>query len=195
MLDDIVQEVRALVESLVSSKLEQVDQEIEELKCGLNSLSKDVYEGIGKLQLFAVKTAQDPTVTKYANTLKQWTGKAIASVVYDSNVCPFTDECLFQMVKDKPNIAIVATTTDGDVFGGFYNVAVTEQGKHLNDPNMFVFSCESHGRCVTPKRFVVKEALIKRASGPVPMTQGGCDVRLQVAGVVHPWKRTFHERV
>ena len=50
-------------------------------------------------------------------------------------------------------------TTDGDVFGGFYSVAVTEQKKWFYDPNIFVFSFESHGRCMTPQRFVVKKGL------------------------------------
>ena len=157
MLDDIVQEVKALVESLVSSKLKQVQQDIEELKRGLNSLSKDIRDNTGKALLHTLEATLDSTVTRYANTLKQWTGKATASVVYDSYVCPFTDECLFQMVKDKPNVAIVATTTEGDVFGGFYNVAVTEQKEWFKDPNMFIFSFESNGRCERPQRFVLKE--------------------------------------
>ena len=94
------------------------------------------------------------------NALKGWTGKARATVVFDSTVDEFTHVGLFEKVKGKRNIAVVATTTDGDVFGGFYSVAVTERLKDENlfDPNMFAFSFESHGRCVTPQRFVVKEA-------------------------------------
>ena len=167
MLDDIVQEVQALVESLVSSKLKQVQQEIEGLKRGLSSLSKDVYENIGKLRRYALETTQDSVVTEYANTLKQWTGKAAASVIYDSNVCPFTDECLFQMVKDKQNIALVATTTEGDVFGGFYTVAVTEQDEFFWDPDMFIFSFESHGRCKTQK------LLSRKVGRRTPLSESG----------------------
>ena len=57
------------------------------------------------------------------------------------------------MVEGKRNIAIVATTTDGDVFGGFYSVAVWKLDKYFVDPNIFIFSFESRGRCETPKRF------------------------------------------
>ena len=103
-------------------------------------------------------------MTGYANTLKEWTGKTTASVIYDSNVCPFTDKCLFQMVKGKPNVAIIATTKDGDVFGGFYNVAVTMQEKNFFDQDMFIFSFESHGRCKTPQRFVAKEDMMNFAN-------------------------------
>ena len=90
------------------------------------------------------------------NALKGWTGKANANVVYDSTVDEFTADGLFNKVKGKRNIALVAFTADGDVFGGFYSVAVTEDQKFFHDPNIFVFSFESHGRCVTPQRFVVR---------------------------------------
>ena len=89
-------------------------------------------------------------------SLKLWTGKAKATIIYDSTVDEFTDQGLFNRVKGKENIAIIGFTTDGDVFGGFYNVSVTQQNELFKDPDMFVFSFESHGRCETPQRFAVK---------------------------------------
>ena len=86
-----------------------------------------------------------------------WTGKVSATIIFDSTVDEFTDQGLFAKVKGKRNIAFIGFTTDGDVFGGFYSVAVTEQDKNFYDPDMFVFSFESHGRCETPQRFVVNE--------------------------------------
>ena len=91
------------------------------------------------------------------DTLKRWTGKTRARVVFDSMVDEFTHDGLFMTILGKPNIAVVGFTTDGDVFGGFYNVAVTEQHKLFYDPTIFAFSFESHGRCMTPQRFVAKE--------------------------------------
>ena len=93
------------------------------------------------------------------NALKGWTGKASATIIYDSSVDEFTDRSLFDRVKGKQNIALVGFTADGDVFGGFYNVVVTELGKQFEDPDIFVFSFESHGRCETPQRFSVKEEM------------------------------------
>ena len=95
--------------------------------------------------------------------LKQWTGKARATVVFDSTVDEFTHGGLFDKVQGKPNVAVVGFTTDGDVFGGFYSVAVTEQVKRFYDRDMFIFSFESHGRCKTPQRFVVRERLKEKA--------------------------------
>ena len=89
--------------------------------------------------------------------LKGWTGKASATIIYDSDVDEFTADGLFNKVKGKRNIALVPFTADGDVFGGFYNVPVTEQHKEFNDPNMFIFSFESRGRCMVPQRFVEKD--------------------------------------
>ena len=97
------------------------------------------------------------------NALKEWTGKARASVVYDSTVDEFTAGGLFQKVKGNKNIAVVGFTTDGDVFGMFYSRAVTKQDVRFFDPTVFVFSFESHGRCETPQRFVLKEGLKRDA--------------------------------
>ena len=92
------------------------------------------------------------------NALKRWTGKAKATVIFDSTVDEFTDNGLFTKVKGKQNIALVGFTTKGDVFGGFYSVAVTGQYQwFFNDPTIFAFSFESHGRCETPQRFAVPE--------------------------------------
>ena len=91
------------------------------------------------------------------NALKEWTGKTRATKIYDSTVDEFTNHCLFDKVKGKPNIAVVGFTTDGDVFGEFHSVAVTEQDKEFFDPSIFDFSFESHGRCMKTQRFLVKK--------------------------------------
>ena len=54
-------------------------------------------------------------------------------------------------------MALVGFTTDGYMFGGVFSVAVTERDKDFNDPNIFAFSFESHGRCTTRQRFVVRK--------------------------------------
>ena len=69
----------------------------------------------------------------------------------------FTGNGLFQKVKDKSNIAIVGFTTDDEVFGCFYSVAVTAQDRC--SAQTFALSFESHGRCLTPKMFVLKMEL------------------------------------
>ena len=102
-------------------------------------------------------------LTSGVNAIKEWTGMTNATFLYDSTVDPFTADGLFEKVKGKPNIAVIGFTTDGDVFGGFYSVVVTEPDEHFFDPNMFAFSFESHGRCATPQRFTVKRELKKKA--------------------------------
>ena len=97
------------------------------------------------------------------NALKQWTGLPNVSILYDSDVDTFTDSGFFEKVKNKQNVAIIACTTDGDVFGGFYTVAATGPWEYFFDPNMFIFSFESHGRCMTPQRFTVKWFFQKEA--------------------------------
>ena len=117
--------------------------------------------------------------------LKEWTGKANTTIIYDSTVDAFTLDGLFNKVKGKRNIAVIGFTTDGDVFGGFYSVAVMELDRESHDPNIFAFSFESHGRCKTPQRFYVKEGPKKdqraltcfhkyNASGFVEFSVSGC---------------------
>ena len=97
------------------------------------------------------------------DALKGWTSKRRVKTLFDSTVDEFTGDGLFDKVQGKPNIAIVGFTTDGDVFGGFYSVAVTKQEEDFYDLNIFAFSFESHGRCATPQRFFTKEELKRKA--------------------------------
>ena len=107
-------------------------------------------------ETFATSQLRTQTMGDCVNALKRWTGKASATIVFDSTVDEFTDDGLFNTVCNKWDIAIIATTQDGDVFGGFYNVAVTEHDRSFADPNQFAFSFEAHGRCETPQMFPVK---------------------------------------
>ena len=118
MLFDVVQEMRAQLETLVPSRVKPVEGEVGCLKQGSKAVSEGVDDKLGKLEHDALSSVLELSGTRHVSTLKEWTGKTRATVVYDSNVHKFTDECLFQMVRGRPNIAIVATTTDGDVFGG-----------------------------------------------------------------------------
>ena len=88
--------------------------------------------------------------------LKEWTRKSRATITYDGDVDEFIGKGLFDKVKGKENIAVVGFTTRGDIFGVFFSVAVTEQGL-VEDPTIFVFSFESHGRCETPQMFKMKD--------------------------------------
>ena len=102
-------------------------------------------------------------MAKGVNALKKWTGKVSATIVYGSKTDPFTLDGLFEKVRGKRNIALIGFTTEGDVFGGFYSVAVTKQDEDFNDQNIFIFSFESHGRCATPQQFAVKEESKEKA--------------------------------
>ena len=95
-------------------------------------------------------------MSQCVETLKEWTGTSNVSILFDSTVDEFTDDSLFQRVANKPDIAIVGFTTDGDVFGGYFHVRVTAQDEMVHDPDHFIFTFECHGRCATPQRFLVK---------------------------------------
>ena len=94
------------------------------------------------------------TMTRGVNALKHWTWLSEATLVYDSKTDPYTADGLFDRIRGVQNVALIGFTTDGDVFGGFYSKAVTGQEEYSNDPSIFAFSFESHGRCMAPQRFV-----------------------------------------
>ena len=185
MLFDVVQEVRAVVEAGVAAA-PRVEGEVECLKRGLEELREDVNQRLCNLEGDASDSGLVSAVEGYANTLKEWTWRSTATVIYDSTVDEFTDECLFQAVKGRQDIAIVATTTDGDVFGGFYYMAVTRQDEWHYDVNMFIFSFESHGRCETPQMFdetrgdAGVEFFKNDASGRFVEFYGGCGGRFSL---------------
>ena len=89
-------------------------------------------------------------------TLKTWTGKARATTVYDTNEDEFTMEAFNRHALRRKNIAVVVTTSEGDVFGFYTAGPVVKQHVRAYDPEMFVFSLESHGRCMTPQRFFAR---------------------------------------
>ena len=106
---------------------------------------------------------RDQTMADCINALKEWTRKSTATVLFDSAVDEFTSRGLLDNIRGKPNIAVVGFTTDGDVFGGYFSVAVSPQWEEYRDPDIFAFSFESHGRCETPQRFLVRYSLMDKA--------------------------------
>ena len=122
---------------------------------GANSPDDDATAANEKLPVVTLSFSYVRMKNVYA--LKEWTGKSKMTTIYDSTVDEFTDDSLFSKIRGKRNIAVIGFTTDGDVFGGYYSVAVTKLEEEFHDPNMFVFSFESHERCETPQRFVMKK--------------------------------------
>ena len=97
------------------------------------------------------------------DVMKGWVGKERAEIIFDSDVDEFTNRMFNIKCLDKPNIAVIGFTTEGDVFGGYLEKEVSETDKLLTDPNHFIFSLESHGRCKTPMRWMRKNEKRQRA--------------------------------
>ena len=85
---------------------------------------------------------------------------AMVTMVYDSMFDEFADDWLFVNVKGKPNITVAGFTADGDVFGGFYTVAVSKQDEYFKEPTIFAFSFEWHGRSATLQRQTLKKVRV-----------------------------------
>ena len=164
-LDDIrlvvehkTSEIRKAEEEKRLAELKEQEEKRKVEEAAMQKEEQESEEWTAEEALRALFSVNDLEVmAKGVNALKEWTGKARATIVFDSDVDDFTPDGLFANIRGKPNIALIGFTTDGDVFGGFYRVAVTKQDMAFYDPNIFAFSSESRGRCATPQRFVVKE--------------------------------------
>ena len=84
--------------------------------------------------------ADNRFLMKCSQPLKEWTEKTFSTVVNSSNVDLLTHDQLFAKVKGKPNCSLFGVSSDSDVFGAFYSVAVTGQEKDFNNHNLFAFS-------------------------------------------------------
>ena len=63
------------------------------------------------------------------------------------------------LCREDTNVILVVVTEDWDVFCAFFSRAVPAQKEVTKDLTISFFSFESHGRCETPQRFVVKSEL------------------------------------
>ena len=95
--------------------------------------------------------------------LKQWTGTSTATTLYDSDVECFSNRAVMDALQGRPNIALVAISTDGDVFGGFHSRPVRRRSPHANDPDIFLFSFRAYGSRDAPQRFVASREKRDRA--------------------------------
>ena len=85
-------------------------------------------------------------------TLGGWLDRPYTRVLYDSDAEEFTNDGLFAAVVGKPDVAVVAVTTAGDVFGGAVRLPALRQDRRVFDAGVFLFSFEAHGRCATPRQ-------------------------------------------
>ena len=115
------------------------------------------------MDIALVEDATDAVLQQCIRRLEGWTATKHGRVVYDSRVDPFTAHGLFTAVCQKPNIAIVGFTTEGDVFGGFYSVAVFDTCLFFHDPHLFAFSFVRDGPTLTASKFTLKAVYEKNA--------------------------------
>ena len=97
------------------------------------------------------------------SALKPWTEKNHTAVVYDRAFDEFSADGLFDKIKGKENVAVVAWMTQGGVFGGVYHNAMTEINENKIVQDMFIFAFESRGRCQTAQQSRLRNALNDKA--------------------------------
>ena len=90
------------------------------------------------------------------DALTAWTARTSAALVFDTDTDGW-DHRKFNDVLRRPSNAVVAFTEQGDVFGAFVSVAVTETNRVLPDGGQFAFSLDSRWRCGVPRRWVLRD--------------------------------------
>ena len=90
------------------------------------------------------------------NALLQWTHKTGFSVLFNSQTEPFFAHNILYRTMLMSDIVYIVITAGGDVFGVYYEKPLGGLDIQVNDPSIFMFSFESHGRCAKVKRFALK---------------------------------------
>ena len=121
------------------------DREIELLKGDLQRLRCKMFD-ISKLS---------PLFQEWCFQEKGWTEKNTTKTLFESTTNEFDAHHFFESVRGKEDVAVIAFTSKGDVFGGFYHIPVHVHNKESYDQNIFLFSFESNGRLHGPQHFKV----------------------------------------
>ena len=141
-------------------------------------------------QLSALQTATQLAQGSYVpmqmglQALKGWTQKQNVSTIFDSAYDPFVADVFHERVMNVPDVAVVAFTSEGCVFGGFFHRAVEAVNAQVADQQVFAFSFESRGACETPQQFLPCEQLREATPPGVRLTTGDSGfIRFSLAGV------------
>ena len=131
-------------DAVAVDKPQTTPQETEAVPCDIpaSSVPKSVVDSI-------------PCLSEGLKALKTWTCKSKATLVFDSDKDGW-DKLKFNEVMKSPSHAVIGFTDEGDVFGGYVSVPLTETG-FFRDDGQFAFSFFSHGRCAVPQRWMMKK--------------------------------------
>ena len=56
-------------------------------------------------------------------------------------------------IFNRKRIILIASDSNGNVFGGFLNSPIIKENMSIEDKNAFIFSLKSNGRLKTPQKF------------------------------------------
>ena len=96
-------------------------------------------------------------VFQHLDTLKRWTNATASHIVFDADRRLIVGRAFFPKCGGLANLALVAFTRDGDVFGGFVKRRFPRENERAKDPGHFLFSLYSHGRGSAPAMFPLTE--------------------------------------
>lgn len=155
MLIEVKKEFREKMKKMEEEFLEKIDMLKEERDNSISNLLARVDEC--HCEDLQSRDIGHELLKENLKVMGVWTRKQNARVLFDSEKDEFTNAEFNTKCLNQQNIAVVGFTTDGDVFGGYLEKAVTKTRTYLKDPNHFAFSLESRGRCLTPQRWFQKD--------------------------------------
>ena len=79
-------------------------------------------------------------------------------VLFDSSTDENTARTLFDHVKSRGRVVLIAETSKSDVFGFFYSTPVKRLGDETDDTSISALAMETHGRCERLRLFPSKES-------------------------------------
>ena len=158
VFQNTIQSLRDTIQNL-QTQLAQAKQECEEKQRTIDLLTQQLAAERQRLatrqRMFGLADTEMLFFERLFATM-QWRPTPPVHVLFDSTRDEATAQTFFRTVRGRPNVMVMATTNDGNVFGGFYALPVHRPDRESRDPNIFLFSFASNGRCDTPAIFPVR---------------------------------------
>ncbi|KAL7716025.1 TLDc domain-containing protein [Entamoeba marina] len=97
----------------------------------------------------------DTDYNQFITTLREWSGKKIETIIFDSDIDDWKNDTLQLILLNKSNLYFISFDDNNNIVGGYFSDTITRINTFLTDDQSFVFSIRKNG-IITLQKFHVK---------------------------------------
>ena len=155
-LKDIKQEI-----NYISSEDEHINELIDNKiinKVDKNEILNVIEERKQHLKQLLGSLYNNKYITNNINKLEEWSKLKFNQIVYDSDIDGKSNEIFRNKIINHSHLYFIVIDDKNNVFGYYFPGKIDNIGNDIYDPNIFMFSLNSNGRCDVMK-FNNKESI------------------------------------